>query len=88
MLAVPLRVLPGIYKHLEPEYQAFVGLYIINISVQTNTNLRWSATIIKSICYNLQNEHPVGSRKFSEIFSENTSFKDVKNEFLALYIKN
>ena len=72
MITVPLRVLPGMYKHIEPEYQAFVGLltgrlYIINISVQINANLRWSATIIKSICCNLQNEHPMGPRKISDI---------------------
>ena len=36
MITVPLGALPDIYKHLELEYQAFVGLYIINISVRNN----------------------------------------------------
>ena len=71
------------YKHLELEYQAFVGLYIIDISVQNNTNLRWSATMILLICYNLQNEHSPGPRKISNIFSESTSSKKVKNKLLA-----
>ena len=68
MLTVPLRALPGMYKHLELEYQAFVGLYIIDISVQNTTNLHWSAAIILIICYKLKNEYSVGPRNFCDIF--------------------
>ena len=46
VLTVPLRALPDMYKHLELGYQAFVGLYIIDISMQNNIDLRWSATMI------------------------------------------
>ena len=34
MLTVPLGALPGMYKHFELEYHAFVGLYIINFSAK------------------------------------------------------
>ena len=56
------------YKYLELEYQAFVGLYIIDISVQNITNLRWSATMILLIYYNLQNEHSPGPKKILTFF--------------------
>ena len=59
------------YKHLELEYQAFVGLYIIDISVQNNTNLHWSATIILII----SKSDPGGIKK--SLFHKNTPEMDV-----------